>query len=344
MPRPLPGDVADTALWGGSRAQPKVDAPLPRMSDVALWVAGATMISFVGTLGGLAYMSLSQRAGRSAVQGLPLLPGSPLVFLDVADGDEPVGRIILQLRSDVAPAAVASFAALCEAPLGYGYRSSPLHGVERGSRVFGGDWYGGGRGGMAAGAAAEGGVLPVESYALRHVGPGCLAMRTTSVRAASVASGVASAAVSSAVSSGASSGVVTPAGSAVSGAMPAGTATSASAAPPSDDRPPTEGIPPAAATTPIIGSQFYLTLRASELFDGVHEVIGHVVNDQGFAVLEFLDRRAGANHHFREGHDFRIARCGVLPAGEPVERHDGGGHTSKLGSGGMTGMSFGRRS
>ena len=340
---PLPADAAESAAWGASRSgAPGAGAAPLSLGTLSYLFAGTLAVSFVGTVAGLMYVVLTGAAARRAVEALPLLPGNPLVFLDIADGDAPVGRIILQLRADVAPAAAARFAALARAPLGHGYRNSALHGVERGARVFGGDWYGAGRGG-------GGQAMRVESWALGHVGPGCLALRTTSTTATAVGEEGEGAGGRGAVAGGAGGGAGgraavggAPGGAGESGGGSAGPTVGGASEPlgvtaggGADAAPAAVGAPPPspAPPTPTTGAQFYLTLRATPHFDGVHEVIGHVVNEQGFAVLEFLDKRAGYGTRFREGHDFRIARSGVLPEGQALERRDGVGNTTGAGGG-----------
>jgi len=116
---------------------------------------------------------LQDRAHLAAVQALPLLPGNPVVYLDVVDGDEPVGRIIIQLRADTVPRTAENFRALCEGSLGWGYKGSPLPTVEKGRRVFGGDFFGAGQSGFSI----YGDTFEDESFALPHLGPGTVGMR-----------------------------------------------------------------------------------------------------------------------------------------------------------------------
>jgi cyclophilin family peptidyl-prolyl cis-trans isomerase len=86
-----------------------------------------------------------------------------------------VGRLVLQLRADAAPRTAENFRALCVGAMGWGYRSSPLHSVEKGRRVFGGDFFGGG----AAGFSIYGDTFEDEAgaAALTHGAPGVLGMR-----------------------------------------------------------------------------------------------------------------------------------------------------------------------
>ena len=251
---------------------PPPPPPPPFDASRAMMVAtGVTLVALVGTLGGVLWNALALKRERVAVQAQPLVPGNPLVFLDVADGERRVGRLVVQLRRDAAPALADNFAALACAPLGYGYRNSALHGLEKGSRVFGGDFFGSG----LSGAAAGGAMLPDEPRAagaeLRHVGPGTVAMTT------------------------------------------AGPGT--------------------------VNSQFYVTLRSTPLFDGVHPVVGYVINDAGFELLAYLDKCAGANNRFRLQHDFRVAACGLLKA----DAFDPRDSTGDLPAVGLAGMQLGRQ-
>ena len=122
----------------------------------------------------LLYLHVRARSDLLAAQGLPIYEGNPLVYLDVCDGDEPVGRLVLQLRSDLVPRTAENFRALCVGSMGWGYRSSPLHTVEKGRRVLGGDFFGGGH----SGYSIYGDTFEDEGgFALQHSGPGVLGMR-----------------------------------------------------------------------------------------------------------------------------------------------------------------------
>ena len=52
----------------------------------------------------------------------------PQCFLDIAFNGSPVGRIVVELREDIAPKAVANFIGLCEGTSnGLGYKGLTLH-------------------------------------------------------------------------------------------------------------------------------------------------------------------------------------------------------------------------
>jgi len=111
---------------------------------------------------------------KAAVAALPVIPGNPIVYLDVTDNDEPVGRIVIQLRKDVAPRAAENFRVLSTHQLGYGYRASLFYGGEKHGRVFTGDFYGSGTGGYSI----YGDNFEDEDLeSLKHIGPGTVAMR-----------------------------------------------------------------------------------------------------------------------------------------------------------------------
>jgi cyclophilin family peptidyl-prolyl cis-trans isomerase len=52
---------------------------------------------------------------------------NPVVFLDVNIEDEPVGRIVIELRKDVVPKTAENFRALCTGEKGKGINAESLH-------------------------------------------------------------------------------------------------------------------------------------------------------------------------------------------------------------------------
>jgi len=137
-------------------------------------LAAASLVSG----GVMVFATLQTRADRRAVVAMPLQAGNPVAFLDLAsEGEEPIGRLLFQLRADAAPRAAENFAQLCTHARGFGYRRSAIHGLERGRRLLGGDFYGSGAGSF--GAIAESFEDEPGGLALRHLGPGTLAMRSS---------------------------------------------------------------------------------------------------------------------------------------------------------------------
>lgn len=138
-----------------------------------MYYVGGFIFLMGGMFVSIVVMKRQVERDRAAVQALPYISGNPMVYFDVEDGDEPVGRIVFQLRKDVVPRAAENFRALCTGERGFGYRASPIYGVEKHARVFGGDFYGSGSGGYSI----YGDTFADESHALTHMGPGTLAMR-----------------------------------------------------------------------------------------------------------------------------------------------------------------------
>lgn len=208
----------------------------------ALWALGAGIVAVGGLGAGVMYMRRQRLRERDAVAALPLLHGNPLVYFDVRDGDAPIGRLIIHVRADVVPLAARNFVALArgDGSAGVSYRGCAFHGIDRDARILGGDVIGTG----GSGATATNEPLEAESFELKHVGPGIVAMRSFGA----------------------------------------------------------EGF----------NSQFTIALRSLPVYDGVDEVIGHVV--EGWDVLEAMQKTAprGTGGRWGPPHDYRIAAAGVL--------------------------------
>merc|ERR1711948_7701 len=101
-------------------------------------------------------------------------------FFDMTIGDAPAGRIVMELRSDVAPKTAENFRALCTGEKGTGKSGKPLH--FKGSafhRVIpqfmcqGGDFT---RGNGTGGESIYGDKFADENFQLKHTGAGILSM------------------------------------------------------------------------------------------------------------------------------------------------------------------------
>lgn len=115
-------------------------------------------------------VEMENTAGPSAG---PLKPSLPRVFFGIKVGIRYIGRIVIELRSDVAPKTAENFRQLCTGEKGFGYEGSHFHRIIPRFMIQGGDFT---KGDGTGGKSIYGPKFADENFKIKHSMPGIVSM------------------------------------------------------------------------------------------------------------------------------------------------------------------------
>ena len=116
------------------------------------------------------FTGLASLTSPLAAQEKPMLPRC---FLDISVDGTKLGRVVVELRTDVVPKTAENFRALCTGEKGFGFKGSSFHRVIPQFMCQGGDFT---NNNGTGGKSIYGAKFADENFTLKHTGPGVLSM------------------------------------------------------------------------------------------------------------------------------------------------------------------------
>ena len=129
-----------------------------------------------GAPGGAGADGETAAASEGAEEGKPppkKKKANPRVFMNIRIGSQDIGRIVIELFTDIVPRTTENFRCLCTGEKGYGYRGSPFHRIIPQFMCQGGDFT---NQNGTGGKSIYGVKFDDENFKLKHTGPGVLSM------------------------------------------------------------------------------------------------------------------------------------------------------------------------